>query len=75
MFLVTNSEQKKGPYVTFRCRKDMKVSRFAFSNKEKITVKRTLLVLAAAILFLNTFVGPTVAHADGTPTCTGACRP
>jgi hypothetical protein len=28
-------------------------------------VKRVLLVLAAAVLFLNTLVIPTVAHADG----------
>jgi hypothetical protein len=43
----------------------MKLSRFAFSNKEKITVKRTLLVLALALMFVNTLVVPTVAHADG----------
>jgi hypothetical protein len=28
-------------------------------------VKRALMVLAAAVLFLNTLVIPTVAHADG----------
>ncbi len=28
-------------------------------------MKRTLLILAAAVLFLNTLVIPTVAHADG----------
>jgi hypothetical protein len=28
-------------------------------------VKRMLLVLAAAVLFLNTLVAPVVAHADG----------
>jgi len=28
-------------------------------------VKRTLLVVAAALMFLNTLVIPTVAHADG----------
>lgn len=28
-------------------------------------MKRALLVLAAAVLFLNTLVIPTVAHADG----------
>ena len=43
----------------------MKVSRSHFQNKEKITVKRTLLVVAAALMFLNTLVIPTVAHADG----------
>jgi hypothetical protein len=30
-------------------------------------VKRTLLVVAAALMFLNTLVVPTVAHADGGP--------
>jgi hypothetical protein len=43
----------------------MKLSRSNPINKEKTTVKRTLLVLAAAILFLNTLVIPTVARADG----------
>jgi hypothetical protein len=28
-------------------------------------VKHTLLVIAAALMFLNTLVVPTVAHADG----------
>jgi hypothetical protein len=28
-------------------------------------VKRTLLLVAAALMFLNTLVVPTVAHADG----------
>jgi hypothetical protein len=41
-------------------------------------VKRTLLVLAAAVLFLNTLM-PTVARADGTPggtSCgTRLCKP
>jgi hypothetical protein len=53
----------------------MKISRFDFLNKEKITVKRTLLAIAAAVLFFNTFVVPTVAHADGTPSCNGFCKP
>jgi hypothetical protein len=57
----------------------LKVSRFDFPNKEKTTVKRILLVLAAAVMFLNTLVVPTVARADG-PTGTscggsGSCRP
>jgi hypothetical protein len=30
-----------------------------------MTVKRALLAVATALLFLNTFVVPTVAHADG----------
>jgi len=43
----------------------MKVSRLVLPNKEKTTVKRTLLVVAAALMFLNTVVVPTVARADG----------
>lgn len=42
-------------------------------------MKRTLLVVAAALLFLNTFAVPTLVHADGTPvgtTCNGGmCKP
>jgi hypothetical protein len=42
-------------------------------------VKHMLLVLAAAVLFLNTLVVPTVVRADGTPTgtnCGGSvCKP
>lgn len=41
-------------------------------------MKRMLLVLAAAVLFLNTMVIPTVAHADGvgSTSCNGhACKP
>jgi hypothetical protein len=57
----------------------MKVSRSNLSNKEKTHMKRTLLVLAAAVLFLNTLVIPTVAHADGVPggtSCGGQmCKP
>jgi hypothetical protein len=58
----------------------MKISRFAFSNKEKTTVKRVLLVVAAALMFLNTLVVPTVAHADGVggTSCgggNGMCKP
>jgi hypothetical protein len=43
----------------------MKVSRFDFQKQGENTMKRTLLILAAAVLFLNTLVIPTVAHADG----------
>jgi hypothetical protein len=43
----------------------MKVSQSHFQNKEKTTVKRALLVVAAALMFLNTLVLPSVAHADG----------
>jgi len=32
---------------------------------EKTTVKRILLVVAAALLFVNTLAVPTLAHADG----------
>ena len=41
-------------------------------------MKRVLLVLAAAVLFLNTLVVPTVAHADGVggTSCGGTiCKP
>jgi hypothetical protein len=43
-------------------------------------VKRALLVVAAALMFLNTLVVPTMAHADGGGTggnCSGqtACKP
>jgi hypothetical protein len=38
-------------------------------------MKRVLLAVAATLLFLNTFVVPTVAHADGEPSCSGACKP
>jgi hypothetical protein len=56
----------------------MKVSRPIPSNKEKTIVKRVLLVLAAAVLFLNTLVVPTIAHADGVggTSCGGKmCKP
>ncbi|MGB6989751.1 MAG: hypothetical protein WA232_18730 [Candidatus Sulfotelmatobacter sp.] len=43
-------------------------------------MKRILLVVAAAVLFLNTLVIPPVVHADGGPGGTscggnGACKP
>ncbi len=44
-------------------------------------VKRILLLLAAAVLFLSTMIVPSVAHADGGPLgggCSGSsssCRP
>jgi hypothetical protein len=33
--------------------------------KEKINMKRTLLILAASVLFLNTFIVTAVARVDG----------
>jgi len=58
----------------------MKISRLLFQNKEKTTVKRALLIVAAALMFLNTLVIPTVAHADGVggTSCGGGsnvCKP
>jgi len=43
-------------------------------------MKRLLLTLAAALLFLNAFVIPTVVHADGVPDGNGCptntdCKP
>jgi hypothetical protein len=42
-------------------------------------VKRILLVLGAAVLFVNTLVIPTAVKADGTPTTTNCgmtlCKP
>jgi hypothetical protein len=44
-------------------------------------MKRTLLAVAAAVLFLSTLVVPTVAHADGGSSggncsgSTGQCKP
>lgn len=42
-------------------------------------MKRTLLIVAAALMFLNTLVIPAVMHADGTPitNCGGntICKP
>ena len=55
----------------------MKISRLDFLNKEKITVKRMLLVVATTLMFLNTLVVTTVAHADGVGgvNCPNACKP
>jgi hypothetical protein len=40
-------------------------------------VKRTLLIVAAALMFLNTVVLPTVAKADGvgSTSCPSGCKP
>jgi hypothetical protein len=38
-------------------------------------VKRLLLFVAVALMLANTLVIPTLAHADGEPSCSGACRP
>ncbi len=43
----------------------MKLSRSNSPHKEKTTVKRLLLVLGTAVLFLNTLVIPTALLADG----------
>ncbi len=56
----------------------MKISRSSFTNKEKNTVNRILLILGAAVLFVNTFVIPTIANADtpGGTSCGGTwCKP
>jgi hypothetical protein len=56
----------------------MKISRSSFSNKEKNTVKRILLILGAAVLFVNAFAIPTIANADtpGSTSCGGTwCKP
>jgi hypothetical protein len=59
-------------------RAHMKISRSSFSNKEKDTVKRILLILGATVLFLNSIVIPTVARAEGPggTSCGGTiCKP
>jgi len=39
-------------------------------------MKRILLIVAAALLFVNTLAVPTVVHADGMPACGGGgCKP
>jgi hypothetical protein len=43
----------------------MKVSRFDFPKQGEKTVKRILLIAAAAVMILNTLVIPAVVHADG----------
>jgi hypothetical protein len=56
----------------------MKLSRSNSQSKGENTMKRMLLVLAAAVLFLNTLVVPTVVHADGVggTNCGGKmCKP
>jgi hypothetical protein len=58
----------------------MKVSRSISQSQEKTTMKRVLLVLGAAVLFLNTLVIPTVVRADGGGTGTNCggksmCKP
>lgn len=41
-----------------------------------MTVKRILLVVAAALMLVNTLAVPTVAHADGVGGgCPTACKP
>jgi hypothetical protein len=42
------------------------LSRRCSSSTRRKTVKKILLVLAAAVLFVNTLILPTLVHADGT---------
>jgi hypothetical protein len=58
----------------------MKVSRLDFPIQGENTVKRILLAVAAALMFVSTLVIPTVVHADGTPIATSCggntmCKP
>ena len=58
----------------------MRVSPRKSPYKEKTTVKKVLLALAAAVILLNTLVVPNVARADGPggTNCTGSvgyCKP
>jgi hypothetical protein len=58
----------------------MKLSRSKSAvHREETTVKRVLLVLSAAVVFLTTLVVPTTVKADGTPTGTNCgntmCKP
>ena len=56
----------------------MRVSRPILSHKEKTIVKRILLVIGAAVLFINTFVAPTLVKAEGAngTSCGGSmCKP
>lgn len=59
----------------------MKVSQLDFLIQGENNMKRALLIVAATLMFLNTLVVPTAAHADGGSTggnCsgnTGNCKP
>jgi hypothetical protein len=57
----------------------MKRSRSNSQYKKEIIVKRVLLTLGAAVLFLTTLVTPTLVKADGGGTNTGCnggmCKP
>jgi hypothetical protein len=58
----------------------MKVSQLDFPIQGETNMKRALLIVAATLMFLNTLVVPTVAHADGQGgggNCSGqtSCRP
>ena len=57
----------------------MKPSRSNSHYNKEITVKRVLLTLGAAVLFLTTLITPTLVKADGGGTSTGCggkmCKP
>jgi hypothetical protein len=72
---VTNSEQGIRPNVLFppAFRHENITLRFS-QQGEKTTMKRTLLAVFAALLFLNTLAMPIAAHADG-GSGGGGCNP
>jgi hypothetical protein len=76
--VVTNSERA---YLQSRVAPAFPGVRVSPSNsqfKEKTTMKRTLLAIAAAVILLNTLVVPNVARADnpGGTNCNGQmCKP
>jgi hypothetical protein len=56
----------------------MRISRGISPHKEKTIVKRILLIIATAVLFINTFVAPVTVRAEGvggTSCGGGACKP
>ena len=55
------------------CVAAMTLSRSNSQSKGEKTVKRMLFAIAVAVLFLNSFVVPTVAHADVGGGSGGSC--